>query len=55
MKSPSNWAPAPVVILAIGIIDDVSEWCVRMAVLNRHEAEPQTVPDTPVKGVKRGR
>ena len=31
-----NTEPAPIVILAIEIIEDVSELCTQMAILNRH-------------------
>lgn len=29
--------PAPIVVLAVNLLDDVSRWCARMATINRHQ------------------
>jgi hypothetical protein len=47
--------PSPVVILAIEILEDVSELCEQMAVLNRHNEGPTYaytgIPGHPPDGV----
>lgn len=60
MKTHYGSAQAPIVILATRIIEDISEWCSRMAVINRHEGEPEHVPtaretNDKINGAKRGR
>jgi hypothetical protein len=41
VKTHRDVEPAPIVILATHIIKDISELCAWMAIINRHEIQPE--------------
>ncbi|MEO6222969.1 MAG: oxygenase MpaB family protein, partial [Vicinamibacterales bacterium] len=47
VMQPRNGEQAPVVILARNLIDDISDLCVRMAIINHHELRPAEPTDRP--------